>query len=697
MTARAPGEALRPLAPSVPASLVAATGFGLGLAYFFWPMFSTGMDVVPGDIGDARFIQGILEHWFQVARGAAAWRDPPMFYPVHGVLGYSDGLFLYAVPYVLLRFAGSTPVVAYVVTLCLVLAAGYASALWFLRRVLGVSAGIAIVAALTWTFSNLAIVKMVHVNMYAMAFVPLAFGLAWRAVEALNAGRGLNRAGVLLAILVALLLYTSFYMGWFTLLLLAPWAAICAVHRLLCDRSGARLLAARLWSTRWAIAGLAIVFAVCLLPFVATHLPVYLGVQAGRGWEEILPLLPRPIDFINLGKGNVLWGWLARTVTMSSHPYAGELAMGLPPGLIVIFLVTLAVQLGRVARACRTRDRSCTSTEIAVTCLGLLVPLCWIAMLRVGDGSLWSAIHSLVPGGGAVRAVFRLQMLLHLMMLALIGVALDRIWRQGHRRWIVGAVLVILVIEQLNTSRTTYDARAEAARVALIAPPPAQCRFFAIAPGGVDARRPHHVVTQLDAMELGRRFNLPTVHGYSSLTPPHWDLWFPKAPSYAAALVTWLHANHLEEGFCTLDLRDGRWWTPSPGGPDLRATNLVGPDLSLDALLALHLAGFHGSEPIGRWTSDVSTIAPAAPIPGSRLTMVLNVMNPEGTRMKLAIDGTPVLDRPFSPGRHRLELPLAQPLSRLTIDTTIFVPRTVGMNADTRRLGVLVERISVDP
>lgn len=697
MTARAPARALRPFATCVLASLAAASAFGLGLLYFFWPTFSTRMGAVPGDIGDARFIQAILEHWFEVARGAAAWRDPPMFYPVHGVLGYSDGLFLYAVPYVLLRFAGSTPVAAYVVTLCVVLAAGYASALWFLRRVLGVSLGIAIVAAVSWVFSNLAVVKMVHVNMYAMAFVPLAFGLAWRSVETLKAGRGINPPGVLLAILLALLLYTSFYMGWFTLLLLAAWAAACCGHLIVCDRAGGRILAARLRTARWTMAGLATIFAVCLVPFVATHLPVYLGVQAGRGWEEILPLLPRPVDFINLGKGNVIWGGLARTLTVSSHPYAGELAMGLPPGLIALFLVVLIVQLRRVARACGTGDGSCTPTEIAVTCLGLLVPLCWVAMLRVGDASLWSMIHSLVPGGGAVRAVFRLQMLLHVMMLALIGVALDRMWRQGSRRWIVGGVLAILVVEQLNMSRTTYDARAEAARVASIAPPPAECRFFAVAPGGVDRRRPHHVVTQLDAMELGRRFGLPTVHGYSSLTPPHWDLWFPQAPSYPAALVTWLQANHLEDGFCTIDLRDGRWWTPSAGGPDLRATNLVGPGLPLEALYALHLAGFHGSEPIGRWTSDTSTLAPTVPIPGTRLTMVVNVMNAKGTRLSLALDGTPVLDRTFSPGRHRLELPLTQPLSRLTIETTIFVPKAVGMNDDTRRLGVLVERISVDP
>lgn len=697
MTPRASARPRATFATSVLGLLLATGALALGLLYFFWPVFATRMAAVPGDIGDARFIQAILEHWFQVARGAAAWRDPPMFYPVRGVLGFSDGLFLYAVPYVVLRFAGSAPVVAYVVTLGVILATGYAGALWFLGRVLGVRRGIAIVAALTWIFSNLAVVKMVHVNMYAMAFVPLAFGLAWRAVEALGEGRGFSTAGVCLAILMALLLYTSFYMGWFTLLLLAPWAALCGAHRWKCDRAGARAWAAKAWSARWGVAGLAMVFVVCMVPFIATYLPVYVGVQAGRGWREILPLLPRPVDFVNVGPGNLLWGPLANAIPASSHPFAGELSMGLPPGLIAMFLAVLAFELQRLYRACRTGSRPCSTTEIAVTCLGLLVPLYWIAMVRIGDVSLWAAIYALVPGAGAVRAVFRLQMLLQIIMLALICVALDRAWRGHQRRWVVGIVLAVLIVEQWNLVRATYDARAEADRVARFVPPPSTCKFFAIAPGGADAARLHPVITQIDAMEIGRRFELPTVHGYSSLTPPRWDLWSPATPGYAAALVTWLQANRLHEGFCTLDLRDGRWWTPRAGTPNLTGINLIGQDIALDERLAIRLEGLGPREPGGIPVTGEARIVPRVPIQGSRLTVDVTVVNPAGAQVALRVNDTPALERSLGPGRHHVELPLAAPVSRLAIQPSLLVPQPGGQNADARRTALLVERISVDP
>jgi hypothetical protein len=56
-----------------------------------------------GDWIDPYCINGLLEHWFHVARTLANPASPPMFHPAPHVLGYSHGLILFAPFYVPLR------------------------------------------------------------------------------------------------------------------------------------------------------------------------------------------------------------------------------------------------------------------------------------------------------------------------------------------------------------------------------------------------------------------------------------------------------------------------------------------------------------------------------------------------------------------------------------------------------------------
>jgi hypothetical protein len=48
----------------------------------------------------------LVEHWYQVFRGQAEALSPSMFYPVKGTIGYSETMFVHALPYSGLRLAG---------------------------------------------------------------------------------------------------------------------------------------------------------------------------------------------------------------------------------------------------------------------------------------------------------------------------------------------------------------------------------------------------------------------------------------------------------------------------------------------------------------------------------------------------------------------------------------------------------------
>jgi hypothetical protein len=95
--------------------LIACLG---SVIWFFRDFFQFGFDRVAGDIGDNRFIVAILEHWRRVFLGQMAdFTSPIFFYPEKGVLGSSEALFLFAIPYTIARATGADMPLSFEITL----------------------------------------------------------------------------------------------------------------------------------------------------------------------------------------------------------------------------------------------------------------------------------------------------------------------------------------------------------------------------------------------------------------------------------------------------------------------------------------------------------------------------------------------------------------------------------------------------
>lgn len=677
--------------------VAALAGFALGVVYLFWPAFASGFERLPGDLGDFRFVNLMLEHWYRVVTGQAPWRDPNYFYPQPGVLGYSDALFLHAVPYVVFRLARLSPFYAYFCTLVAILGIGYAGTLWLLRRILDIAWPIAIATAMIFMFSNMIALKIIHANLYAVAFVPLVVGLLWRVVAAIDADEPFGRSGVLLAVLTPMLLYTSYYMGWLVVFLCGLWGLVFLAQQSACSPQSLRRFAGRVWSVRYGLMGLALVFAVALVPFVLTHYRAYLD-HGPRPWSEVLTMLPSPVDLVNIGWGNRMWSWLVLSFVPPGRPTMHELVLGLPPGMLLLFATALAVYAVRLRAACGRSGSGASLRDQALTCLAITVVICWILMVKVGDVSLWSLIFKLVPGATAIRAVFRLQFLLHLAILALIAIALDRLWRERRHRVAIALVLVFLMAEQVNSYRISFDARGETAWLRSLQPPPASCRYFLVAPEGAAPSRRWFEV-QIDAMAVAQYTGLPTAGGYSSVVPPGWSpiLQDVHSPDYAAAALDWLRRNDLRTGLCLLDLRTRTWWSPRPDGRDLRHRNLIREKVAtFEDGLALELKGFHALETIGRWTTGDAAVVPANPIAAHRILVTGQIMNPQGSRVRIAVNRLTMMDRTLGVGPFRFDIPYDGAVASIEIASTAFVPNTIGLNRDTRQLGVVVDEVTID-
>src|SRR5262249_4103956 len=131
---------------------------------------------------------------------------------------------LFLPPYVLARACGLDRYLAYQATLMSLKAIGFAAMYLLLRRSLRVERGIAALGATLFTISNASYVAAGHTQLLSVALVPLVWLLAWRWVEE-NAPRSPVPL-VVSSVLLALLLFTSFYIGWFTLMVSAAAVAV---------------------------------------------------------------------------------------------------------------------------------------------------------------------------------------------------------------------------------------------------------------------------------------------------------------------------------------------------------------------------------------------------------------------------------------------------------------------------------------
>lgn len=561
----------------------AYVAFGLaGLAVFARFSVASGFDAIPGNIGDARFVLYICEHWHQVFAGRAPWLSPPILYPTQGVLGYSEAMFALGAAYSGLRHLGLDPFAAYQAVVLALPFVGYLGAVWLLRSGFGIGPLPAVVAGLLFAFSSPMATSMVHAQLEAVAFVPFIAMLLLRYLAKLDAReRGATAWGAAFSALLALLAYTSFYVAWF-LALFTCLALLLVVGGLLARRRAAVLVG---WSRRardgWkSLAVTAVVLAVCNVPFALTYAPV-LRLFSRRPWvQEVLPGLPSPIDLVNVGWENALWGSMLRKIGpgLQLRPGFWELDKGIPLVTLAAFLAVAAyVFSGRGRATSAALDPSAVPAArmpAVVMLCAATIGLAWLLMLKVGDRSLWWLVYRGFPGGGAVRSAYRFNIVLMLPLVVVVAFGLDLAVRRLRASRIgvgapvaAGLLAALMVAEQMNDHRDVLGKREERELLARVPPPPPDCRSMV-----VTADRDLHdgwwAPLQLHAMLLSQRFGIPTVNGYSGWTPEDWHLHLPTTPGYRDRVKAWATAHGVLDGLCEYHA-DSRTWRPFGGGSPL--------------------------------------------------------------------------------------------------------------------------------
>jgi hypothetical protein len=601
--------------------LYALIGLLFGSIFFRQIVFSH-FDLLLGDVGDARFNGVILEHWWQVLQGTAQWLSPTFFFPVQGVLGYSDAGFLNALPYIVLRFLGIEPFTSYQIVLFALVAVGWIGTILFLRCCLKLSIFPTIVGTVLFVFPNAMAISSGHTQLLTIYYIPyLVIGIYVFLQNFAKVTFIGTAAGIFVAIIVPAIFYTSYYVGFFSLFFILLLSGICfawgALHS---DGKAVRQCIVCKRGNWQKILPYCVLSATCFIPFFLTYIPI-LRQFGSRTYQEIATMLPSFIDYVNVGPNNWLWGkTLYSTFTgIGSRPMAHELVKGVPVCLLLAFLSFLVYFIRKTRHYQLTVSQSGTceivvggneandagKLAILAAWLSVAVLLAWLLMLKIQDISLWWLVSKLIPGAGDIRAVYRFQHILAFPIAVVVAIGLHQSinYATGHiqsfvkrRAWVLVAVAVfslLLVIEQFNTgSLAHYSKEQQRNMLANISHPPQQAKVFALLLAEGLKKLPYEA--QIDAMIIAQKYGLLTINGYSGQLPPGWGgIYDFNSPDYIAHLGRWIQHYNLEtDQLYFLDAKTGSWLSAINLHPPLHERVLLmnGPLGKADFALRLSAA-----------------------------------------------------------------------------------------------------------
>ena len=534
---------------------------------FFRHTWTTGFRQITGNLGDTRLAIYLDEHWLLVFKGHSSWLNPAYFYPLKGVLGWTDTFLLDQIFYAPLRELGADQFLSFELTLIAASLVGFVGFVLLAKMLFHVPLSVALAGGWLFSFANNLAIHASETQLFGVYFLPgitcLAV-LAWRNLAARN-----RRSAVLfmiLGVVYGLFLFSFYYVAWLSLLAAGVLFIVTAA---LSPGPMMRRLAHKLKGGWLPLASGICAFGLAIIPFLRTYVPV-IDEFGGRNFKNVLSYAPTLRDLLP-ANSNLLWGPI-----LSDHPATYEASYAITPVLFLVVVVAGPFVLWRYRVGSSENRNGLTRTTIAL-CITTLILM--VLPMKAGSSSFWIIVWQF-PGAKAIRASDRLEVVTDLVAsLAFVAVAtivLERAqtrrrspeaqWRQALVVAIGLALAIVVCFEQLNTGPSANISRdQQLALLQAVPAPPRTCESFYLTDSVNRSERPY--VYQIDAMLISQKIGLPTLNGYSGETPFKWRLTFPE-PRYTFYATRWALQNHVPlSGICELDIGRMTWTTALSSAP----------------------------------------------------------------------------------------------------------------------------------
>lgn len=514
---------------------------GVGLYALFHPTIDNRFEKLQTDMGDTVLNHYLLEHTWRVVADPTyqptLW-SPTFYYPQPRVFAYSENMFGVAPVYWALRL-GLPADLAFQVWMMVLSVLNYAAMAAVLRG-LPVRVGerlpplLVALGGFLWAFGLPQQAAVAHPQLIARFWMPPAVYCAWRFVLTPSVA-WLHGALALFFLQVTCCVNTGWFLGLGLVVFvpLAVWvhAAWPAVRAFLRDRRRALIATVAAWG-------------VATLAFLSPYMIA--NSDQGRTYGECLQHMPEFSSFLGGPPGS----WWYQTLLHVRDGVSPE--TDLFSGFGVYFLLLAAIV---AVRAKRNDAKVQPGRRLATTGL-IAAGVMLLLTLNFGSGvSLWWLVRFL-PGGLAIRAVGRVQIVVYLFLIPSVLIAF-RLWLQSRwpdgwpRRLVTLAVVAVVVFEHSWNDGVAFEKTKFYGRLDDLAALVAGQDAIYLVPRWEE----HPLEASLLAMWVGMRANVPVVNGYSGRRPTD----FPESERLSDDEVkAWLGPN-FHGKLTIIDPREDVW------------------------------------------------------------------------------------------------------------------------------------------
>ncbi len=511
-------------------------------------------ELMLGDLGDGRFVPLITDHWWKFLRGKESFGQIPIFYPYEHALGYSDFHFGYGLIYSLLRLFGMEMYAAFKWCIILIHAAGSIVMYYLLRDRFNCNGVWALTGCIAFAYCPALTGISNHPQLFAVSMLPELLLFFTGFIKGFENRKKRNIYAYLTVIWFVLLTYTSWYMacftGIFSLFFIIVWLILLGRR----EHKTWKMLKGWFKTMGRDIIGWLLALVVLFIPFLSVYIPV---MKEGGFYGFDPTYLPKPIHLLNVGRNNLLTGWLVELLKADENVVSNEFTEGFSLMVIICFIIS-AVMIFRKKK--RKHDISdCIEKSVIITVL-----VCILFILKWNDkgDSLWSMIYELLLPARAIHAVVRFLLWLTFPVSIVIAVTLGKagIFRKEKLGILAaGLVLVLVFLFQIDKGGliAAYDRSDRVAFMDAVAAPPEDMTAFFITDSSM-AGKPEFVY-QLDAYEVASKYDLKTLNGYSGHFPGGWGIWSVCSEDYMQYAAAWI-AEYGLDGIYMYDEAGNTWY-----------------------------------------------------------------------------------------------------------------------------------------
>jgi hypothetical protein len=481
-------------------------GLVSGLYFMNFNLMGNDLQFFPGDLGDARFNNYLLEHahLFFTGQVDSFWNAPFMF-PEENVITYSDNLLGSAPFYSILRLMGNDRETAFQLWFVLMSVFNYTACYFFLVYLFE-NKYAAVFGAMIFAFSVALYSQIGHAQTYPRYAIPLVFLMC---LLFLKEFKPVYFFWMLL--LMVYQVYCGIYLGF---MLFIP-VAIFLLAAVYFKRETAELMIRdKKWLIKMAVA--VIINVLFLLPLM---LP-YMERSKETGlypYEKIVESLPTIMSFFFSQNGTLFWDFLRETGI--SYPAFWDHQI-FPGGIATLCLFLFLIIIG--VKMIFKNSFTVFKLDTTIKLFSITALITFLLFIRFGDFSFYRIVH-LIPGFGSMRALQRIiniELLFYAMAVTLIFNALVR---NEKTTGLVISLIIIGAIVSDNYMDTRFAHREQKnTSIKRIDELTAKMRSFktgsiiSYEPDTVDAKV---IFRHIDAMLASQKLGLKCINGYSSTSP----------------------------------------------------------------------------------------------------------------------------------------------------------------------------------